>query len=72
MTTTQTKTIQPTHRLYSVIGEGKSAQWIDLGAAWPNKDGKGFSMQIHALPLTSRIVMRKITAKPAGDDGQPT
>lgn len=62
MTTTSTrKSTQPTHRLYCVAGEGKSAIWLNIGAAWPNKDGVGFSLAIHAMPMTSRIVMREIS-----------
>lgn len=70
-TATANKSNQPTHRLYCVLGEGKSSKWIDLGAAWPNKDGLGFSLAIHAMPLTSRIVMREIIEQPASEGGQP-
>ena len=56
---------KPTHRLYRVEGEGKTANWTEIGAAWPNKDGAGFSIQCDAVPLQGRIVMRKITARPA-------
>ena len=56
---------RPTHRLYSVEGEGKSANWTEIGAAWPNKDGAGFSLLCGAVPLRGRIVMRKITERPA-------
>lgn len=65
--TTTSKGAQPTHRLYCVIGEGKSATWINIGAAWPNKDSKGFSIAIHAMPLTSRIVMREIEDQSASE-----
>lgn len=58
----------PTHRLYSVTGEGQSASWTPIGAAWPNKDGMGFSLACDAMPLTGRIVMRAIKEK-ANDDG---
>ncbi len=63
---TQTKTsgAKPTHRIYLVIGEGKKASWRELGAAWPNRDGKGFSLTCDAIPLQGHIVMREITEKP--------
>lgn len=51
-------TRKPSHKLYRVTGEGKTAIWTPIGAAWPNKDGKGFSVQCDAMPLTGRIVMR--------------
>jgi hypothetical protein len=56
---------KPTHRLYRVTGEGKSAFWTPIGAAWPNKDGQGFSLSCDLVPLQGRIVMRRITAREA-------
>jgi hypothetical protein len=58
---------KPTHRLYRVSGEGKSAVWTAIGAAWPNKDGLGFSISCEAMPLTGRIVMRAITERKAAE-----
>ena len=54
---------KPTHRLYRVSGEGKSAFWTPIGAAWANKDGMGFSLSCDLVPLQGRIVMRLITAR---------
>ncbi len=54
---------KPTHRLYRVQGDGQAAIWTPIGAAWPNKDGQGFSLTCEAMPLTGRIVMRRITAR---------
>jgi hypothetical protein len=56
---------KPTHRIYRVTGEGKKANWTPIGAAWPNRDGNGFSISCDAVPLDGRIVMRLITEKPA-------
>lgn len=56
---------RPTHRLYQVTGDGKTAFWREIGAAWPNKDGHGFSINYSALPLSGRVVMREITERPA-------
>lgn len=60
-----TTAIKPSHRIYRVSGEGKSAKWTEIGAAWPNKDGNGFSISCKAVPLEGRIVMRKIAERPA-------
>lgn len=60
---TQPNNRQPTHRLYIVKGEGENARWTDIGAAWTNIDGKGFSISLDAIPLGGRIVMREITGK---------
>ncbi|HEX3365211.1 hypothetical protein [Phenylobacterium sp.] len=60
---------RPTHRLYRVNGEGTAAIWTPIGAAWPNKDGKGFNLNCDAVPLTGRIVLRLI--EPRSETGAP-
>lgn len=66
MTTNTTQNRAPTHRLYHVRGDGDVARWIEIGAAWPNRDGNGFSLSLDAIPTGGRIVMRAIT-----EGGQP-
>lgn len=61
---------KPTHRIYRVIGDGKSANWTPIGAAWPNQDGQGFSISCDAVPLQGRIVMRAITEHAATGGAQ--
>lgn len=56
---------KPTHRLFRVVGDGEHSIWTPIGAAWPNKDGQGFSINCEAMPLSGRIVMRAITDRPA-------
>ncbi|MDQ0466219.1 hypothetical protein QO010_004012 [Caulobacter ginsengisoli] len=60
----------PTHRLYRVLGDGQGAIWTPIGAAWPNKDGQGFSIICDAVPLHGRIVMRTITERTEETRGQ--
>lgn len=67
--TTETQKQAPTHRIYAVKGEGKQARWIEIGAAWPNQDGKGFSLKFDAVPvegLAGRIVIREPKAEKGG------
>jgi len=59
---------KPSHRLYRVIGEGRKATWTVIGAAWPNKDGLGFSLQCDAIPLQGRLVLREITERDEQDE----
>ena len=55
---------KPTHRIYLITGEGKSAFWTPIGAAWPNRDGEGFSIRLDATPVVpGRTVMRRITVR---------
>jgi hypothetical protein len=58
---------RPTHRLYRVTGDGDASIWTPIGAAWPNKDGKGFNLNCDAVPLTGRIVLRLIEPRPKAD-----
>jgi hypothetical protein len=55
-------TKQPSLIAYAVRefggGESPGKTWTRLGAAWANKDGKGFNLMLEALPITGRIVLR--------------
>jgi len=62
----QQRTRKPTHRLYRVVGDGDQAIWTPIGAAWPNKDGKGFNLSCDAVPLQGRLVLRAIVERGAG------
>ena len=53
-------TNKPTHFVYHV---GRSAgsekgRWTRIGAAWPHKDGEGFTLQLDAMPLSGELVVR--------------
>ncbi len=49
---------KPTHTAY-VVREGKEkGHWLEVGAAWPHKDGKGFDVTLSALPVDGRLVVR--------------
>jgi hypothetical protein len=49
---------KPSHVAYQVrdTGQGKG-YWTRIGAAWTNRDGS-FSVQLEALPLDGRLVLR--------------
>ncbi len=47
------------HGVYVVDGEGETAFWTKLGAAWPHEDGRGFNVTLTAMPLTGRLVIRE-------------
>jgi hypothetical protein len=60
---------KPTHRLYRVLGDGEDAVWTPIGAAWPNKDGKGFNVSCDAVPLQGRMVLRVIESEEEENGG---
>lgn len=64
---TQLSLNSPAFMLYRVDGNGPEARWTRIGAAWPNKDGKGFNILCDAVPLQGRIVMRAYTPKPKAE-----
>lgn len=46
---------------YEANGE-KSARWTRIGVAFPHKDGKGFNVELTALPLNGKLVLREPSA----------
>jgi hypothetical protein len=42
----------------------EKANWIRIGVAFENKDGKGFNVQLTALPVGGKLVMRAHESKP--------
>ena len=50
---------RPSFNAYQVRdGKDKESYWDKVGVAWSNRDG-GFTIQLHSLPLTGRIVLSK-------------
>ena len=51
---------QPTHKAFTVVKrEGKEDYWVDIGVAFPHKDGRGFTIKLQAIPLDGKIVCRE-------------
>lgn len=52
----------PSHIAYQVRDrEGKKGIWTRVGSVWPHADGKGFNIQLDAVPLDGRITLRIAT-----------
>lgn len=62
----ETRSSKPTHGVYVIEGEGEKAFWTKLGAAWAHNDGEGFNIQLSAIPLTGRLVLRTMKEKDGG------
>jgi hypothetical protein len=64
---------KPTHLAYSVRDYEKDGKkdstWSRIGVVWPHKDGKGFDVNLDALPVTGRVVLRINEDKKP--DGEP-
>ena len=67
MTDTQpetTATKSPSHVAYQVRDrEGQKSFWTRIGSVWPHADGKGFTVQLEAVPLDGRITLRVASEK---------
>lgn len=63
---TQTNTRKPAYEAFVIEGEGETAYWTKVGAAWASKDGKGLQVKLTALPLDGRLVLR--APRPASHD----
>ena len=62
-TTESAPSKSPSHIAYQVR-EGKDKGYFTrIGAAWPHKDGKGFNIQLDAVPLDGKITLRIATDK---------
>ncbi|WFU79400.1 hypothetical protein QA645_33640 [Bradyrhizobium sp. CIAT3101] len=53
------KTKKPTHEAFVVTGESDNAFWTKIGGVWPHEDGKGFNVELVALPLGGRLTIRE-------------
>jgi hypothetical protein len=50
---------EPTHEAFVVTGEGTNAFWTKIGGVWPHEDVKGFNVELIALPVGGRLVIRE-------------
>jgi len=64
-------TKSPSHFAYTVkeFGEGKNkkSKWTRIGAAWSHASGDGFNIQLDALPIDGKIVLRVPKADEANE-----
>jgi hypothetical protein len=55
----------PSHIIFQVVGDEENSKWIRVGAAWPNKDGKGMRLFFDAYPVVGRTMLRENKFKDA-------
>jgi hypothetical protein len=48
-------------------GEEQSS-WTRVGVAFPHRDGKGFNVELRALPIDGKLVLRKHEPKADNQD----
>ena len=61
---------QPTYQAFAVQKrEGQDPFWINIGAAFPHQDGRGFNVMLAALPVDGKVVLR--IPRDDAEDQQP-
>jgi hypothetical protein len=60
-TTTSSEPKAPDFVAWHVTSKGDKSYWHKVGASWMHKDKKGLTLQMEAIPLGGRIVLRKPT-----------
>ena len=60
MSNTNNPSRKPSHDVLHVKGEGKSAYWTTIGAAWAHEDQGGLNLQLDFMPVggNGRLVVR--------------
>jgi hypothetical protein len=59
------------HRAFTVIRrEGDDDFWLEIGANFEHKDGKGLTVALQAHPLGGRIVLREVGSGPREKAGR--
>lgn len=61
---------RPAYNAYVVEGDGDKATWLEIGALWAHEDGKGFNLNLKALPVTGRVVIRQRRIDEAEEAGR--
>jgi hypothetical protein len=56
-------------RVYAICPrENDKPYWLNIGLAFPHKDGKGFNVNLQALPLQDKLVIREYDPAESADD----
>jgi hypothetical protein len=64
--TTENASKRPTHHVFAVIKKAgaEKGNWVQIGAAWPHKDGKGFALKLDLVPLgDAELTLREIRSE---------
>lgn len=54
---------------YEDANGAEKAQWTRIGVAFPHKDGQGLSVELRAIPVSGKLVIRRHEPRAAPGDG---
>ena len=60
-TTTSSEPKAPDFVAWHVTSKGDKSYWHKVSASWMHKDKKGMTLQMEAIPINGRIVLRQLT-----------
>ncbi len=46
----------------------EKTNWTRIGVAWPHKDGNGLNVELKAIPVSGKLVIRRHDAKARMND----
>ncbi len=46
----------------------EKANWTRIGVAWPHRDGNGLNVELKAIPVSGKLVIRRHDAKARAND----
>ena len=62
---------QKMYRIYSIVERPKQDDyWLNIGAAFPHEDGKGFNVILQAHPIGEKLVLRLYEPKEGQANGK--
>jgi len=65
MTTESTR-----YRVYTIVERQEDSPfWLNVGMAYPHRDGQGFNILLQALPLQGRLTLRAVGSNLGGAEG---
>jgi hypothetical protein len=53
---------------YEDDGGVEKSNWTRVGVAFAHKDGKGLNVELRAMPITGKLIIRRHEAKPRASD----
>lgn len=66
----QNESKAPWGHAYAIIADGERDLWLDIGAAWENKDGSiSLSLRVEPLAWRNPNVERRIVVQPRREGG---
>ena len=59
------------YRVYTIVERPKQDDyWLNIGAAFPHEDGKGFNVILQAHPIGEKLVLRLYDPKEGQANGK--